>query len=347
MNLLDYILFLPYKWVWNILNILKRRSAVIFYCEDPLDYHMFVPIQKHLPVPVTYVARKAKTKAFFRGNHIPFKTFPVFPAAVIMARHAAFRFPAKGIVKIGFDHGLYQFKRWTATKYYNRFDLYLVSSRRQVELARQRGIRTTQAVGYPKLDKAFDGSISAQDLQKLRTQLHLNPQKETILFSSTWDADGLSALTRWIDNVHVLTAEFNLLLTVHTWTKPRLIEKLKQIEGAVFLQEQDITAHLMLCDYFVGDYNSLIGEACALDKKIITFRVPPSPRAIPEVRRMIADLSYQIDDFEEIHQAINYYRKNPRAKSAERKKANDIMFLALDGKAGQRAARSICSRIPC
>ncbi len=345
MNLIDYIFFLPYKIIWNILNFFSKRQETVFYCEDPLDYHMFLPIQKHLSIPIIYVARKKKSKTFFRERNIPFKSFPAFPAAVIMARHAAFRFPAKKVVKIGFDHGLYQFKRWTATKYYNRFDVYLVSSPHQEELARQRGIRTTKAVGYPKLDKAFDGTISAEDLRKLSEQLNLNPDKETILFSSTWDVDGLSALNRWIDKAQTLTDEFNVLLTVHTWTKFHLVDKLKKIKGAVFLQEQDITPHLMLCDYFVGDYNSLIGEACALDKKIITFRVPQSPRAISEVRKMIAELSYQIDEFEEIYQAIEFYRRLPQARAEERRRANEIMFLTLDGQAGQRAAEIISNMI--
>lgn len=341
MNLLDYLFYFPYKIIWHLCNLFLRRREVVFYCEDELDYVMFQPIKKHLSFPVTYVAFGKKAVKFFRRQNLPFKSYPVFPAAVIMARHAAFRFPVKKIKKVGFDHGLYQFKRWTSAKYYNRFDVYLVSSPRQTKLAKQMGIQTTYAVGYPKLDKAFDGSIRKEVLQRRALELGLDPLKKTIIFTSTWDVEGLSALDRWIDKVEQLAKKYNVLLSAHSWTDKKKIEKLKAVPNTFFLDRQDITDYLLLCDYFVGDYNSLIGEFCALDKPIITFRVPQSPRAIDEVRRLIADLSVQVDCFEEIEAAISKYEKYPQLKQKQRARANNTFYLALDGQAGKRAANVI------
>ena len=92
---------------------------------------------------------------------------------------------------------------------------------------------------------------------------------------------------------------------------------------------------------FIGDYNSLIGEACALDKPIITFRVPESKRSIKEITRMIENISIRIDGFDELHSAIEQSLNNPDELISARKSANEIIFYALDGNAGKRAAEEI------
>ncbi len=339
MTLLDYLLPLLYWPMWKMASLLGRAIPLAFYAADPLDYEMFLPIQKHLKQTVECIAANSKTAAYFKKNKIPFRRYPAFPRAVIMGRHEAYKFPVKKMIRIGFDHGLYQFKRWTSPRYYNQFDVYFVSSEHQAQIAAQKGIRTVRAVGYPKLDKAFDGSIGLNDLRELKKKLGLDSAKPTIIFTSTWDVGGLSAITRWIGRVGELTERYNILLTAHPWTKPRLLEQLKRIPGTFFLQESDVTPYLMLSDVFVGDYNSLIGEFCALDKPIITFRVrQDSSRALPEVQKMIADISLQVDSFDEIPQAIEHCLRYPNEKQAARQKANRILFMALDGQAGKRAA---------
>jgi CDP-glycerol glycerophosphotransferase (TagB/SpsB family) len=341
MTIFDYLLPIIYKPLWSLQQKLQKTKDVAFYAADPLDYEMFLPILKHLDMDVIFIAKNAKTCSYFQQNNIPYIKYPFFPKAVIMGRHAAFKFPASRIVKIGFDHGLYQFKRWTKAKYYNQFDAYFVSSESQVESAKKLGITSVHAIGYPKLDKAFDGSIVKNDLSELREKLNLDPHKKTVIFTSTWDVGGLSALTKWIDRVHALTDTYNVLLTAHPWTKKHLLQKLKAVSGATFLPEADVTTYLMLADVFIGDYNSLIGEFCALDKPIITFRTPVSNRSVAAVRQMIAEISYQVDDFDDLPKAIEHCCKQPNEKSAERNQANKLLFKALDGKAGIRAADKI------
>jgi CDP-glycerol glycerophosphotransferase (TagB/SpsB family) len=299
---------------------------------------MFAPIEKHLDLPVTFIAKNSKTRKYFEERGVSYRRYPAFPDVVIMARQTAYKYPVSRIKKVGFDHGLYQFKRWTSTKYYNQFHVYFVSSENQVELAGDRGIGTTVAIGYPKLDQAFDGTYNEESLSKIKEDWGLDPEKPTVIFTSTWSGGGLSALSRWIDQVHTLTGKYNILMTVHTWTDKRDIEKLKNIPTACFLNGSDVVKGLLIADVFVGDASSIIGEFCALDKPIITFRVPESDRSIPAVKELIAGISTQIDEFDEIERAIVHCLTNPGELSPARKKANELIHYRLDGQAGKRAA---------
>lgn len=334
-----YLYKYPYKFIWHLKKIFKLEE-IIFYCADPLDYEMFLPIQKYL-LKITVVAKNKKTKDYLREKKIEYKTMPVFPKVVIMGRHEHYKFPVEQIVKIGFDHGLYQFKRWTSSKNYNGFNTYFVSSQDQVNKAKARGINSTVAIGYPKLDNAFNGVYDKEYLELIKRKVKIDPNKKTIIFTSTWNVDGLSQIHKWIDKVHMLTDKYNILLTAHTWTAKNYLTKLKEVKNAFYLEDFDITPYLMIADYFVGDYNSLMGEFCAFNKPIISFKVPSSDRAIPEVVELIKKISVQIENFDEIYDAINSYLQNPNLKADERQKANQILFYKLDGKAGERAANII------
>jgi CDP-glycerol glycerophosphotransferase (TagB/SpsB family) len=116
---------------------------------------------------------------------------------------------------------------------------------------------------------------------------------------------------------------------------------MKNTPGAIFLNEIDVTKYLLISDVFIGDYNSMIGEFCALDKPIITFKTPESSRSIPAVRELISRISIQIDDFDEVKQAIERSLTNPNEFTEARAKANEIIHHKLDGNAGKRAAEII------
>ena len=301
---------------------------------------MFIPIKKHL-AEIEIVAKNKKTRDYLEKKEIPYLRMPTFPKSVIMTRHSAYKFPVKQIIKIGFNHGLYQFKKWTATEHFNRFNIFFVSSNEQVKVAKTRGITTTKAIGYPKLDNAFNGMYNKCFLNKLKDRININKDKRTIIFTSTWNLHELSALNRWIDRVEELAKTYNILFTVHTWTEKRKIIKLKSIKGTFFIDSFDITPYLMIADVFVGDYSSIIGEACGLNKPIITFRVPESKRSIKEITEMIESISIRINEFDELQKAIEQSLSNPDELKHEREKANKIMFYALDGNAGKRAAEEI------
>ena len=332
-----YIYKYPYKIGWYFVNLFRKNKQVSYYCADPLDYDMFLPIMKYLP-KVSIIAKNSKTKRYLKQKNVQYLGMPAFPNVVIMARQSPYKFPVDKIDKIGFDHGLYQFKRWTSPKNYNGFNVYFVSSSEQVRIAHSLGISTVKAIGYPKLDKAFDGTISESELVTIKNKFSFDSKKSTLIFTTTWDVANLSVIEKWINQLNELSIKYNILVTVHTWTKEKYKQILRSNKNIVFIEEMDVTKYLMIADILIGDYSSIIGEFCALNKPIITFKVPNSDRTIPEIQSMLARISTQITSFDELPNAIENCIKNPSLNAANRIEANKIMFYALDGLAGKRAA---------
>lgn len=332
-----YLYKYPYKLIWHFLKSFRHDKIIAFYCADPLDYEMFLPISKYLP-PVKIIAKNKKVKKYLSAKNIEYVSMPFFPDVVIMARQMPYKFPVKKIIKFGFDHGLYQFKRWTSSRNYNEFDMYFVSSEAQVKKANVLGIYSVRAIGYPKNDNAFSGIYDEHYLNSLRTKLNLDSNKKTILFSTTWNVDGLSQIDKWIYRIDELSTEYNILTTTHTWIDEKYKNYLKQHANSKYIDDYDITPYLMIADILVGDYNSLIGEFCAFLKPIITFAVPVSSRTVDEVIEIIRNISYQVNTFDELKAIIERALKNPSEKLFAQKEANKIFFYKLDGLAGRRAA---------
>lgn len=340
MVLSQYLIQYPYSAVWHGLRALKKNPRVVFYCADYLDYVVFEPVQKYLPsLPV--VAKNKRVQHELEKHRIECKVWPTFPQAVIMVRHALHKFPESKIVKIGLRHGAYHFKEFIQAKKYNAFDLYLMTSQKEVELAEKMGIHVAKAVGFPKLDPAFNRTYSEKYLNALRNKMAFDPQKPILVFSSTWDQSGMSAIGKWYKRLGELTDHYNILVTVHPWASKHFVKIIKRTPGVYFISDKNVLPYLMLADIMIADTSSIIAEFCALNKPIITFKVPQRSRSAVEVGKIIADISIQIDHFEEIHHAIKQCLEKPDEKADQRRRANKTFFLKLDGKAGERAAEEI------
>ena len=340
-----YIIKPPYTLWWNIKRLLGKTEGIVLYCANTLDYEIFAPVQKYLKtLPV--VAKDKKAQQALREIGVDSTCLPSFPDGVIMCRQAAYRFPVKNIVKIGLRHGAYHFKPFANADGYNMHNRFFMTSRTEVEQAREAGIHCGTPIGYPKLDPAFDGSINADTLRNIQLKLGLDKQKKTLLFTATWDKSGLSAIGQWADKLAPLAAQYNVLVTVHPWTTAEHIERIKNTPGVFFLGNQNIMPYIMLADTCIGDASSILAECCALNKPIVTFKMPEGKRTVPYVHEMIRDFSLQIDDVNGLKDAIEQCLSNPDTKQAQRAKANQIMFDELDGQAGQRAADEIIRLFP-
>ncbi len=340
-----YLRKVPYASTWHALRTLGRNPDVVAYCSEPLDYTVLEPVLRHLP-PVPVVAKDRRTASYLARRGVRSSRLPSFPKAVIMCRHATHRFPVNRIVKIGFRHGAYHFKRFARAGYYNAFDVYFVTGQREVEEARAHGIRTTRAVGFPKLDAAFDGTYGSETLRPYREVARIDPSRRTVLFAATWDRSGMSAVGKWIGLVDSLAEQYNVLVTVHPWTSRKYQAVLRASEGAYFIEDPDVIPYLLIADVLVGDSSSIVAEFCALDKPIITFEVPETARTVPEVTGMLERISTRIGEAAQLGPAIEAGLADPGARSLERRQASKMIFDELDGQAGRRAAEVIRELVP-
>ncbi len=338
--MLKGLLIIPYRLLWRIFRRLGRTCGTVVYCAEPMDYIVLKPVLKHLP-PLTFVAKNRRTQSALKSMGVSARRWPVFPRSVIMCRHAAGLFPEPLILKIGFRHGAYHFKAYTRPGRYNAFALYFVTSRREEEDARAAGIRTARAGGFPKLDPAFDGSMTPAFLDGIRKKAGADPRKRTVLFTATYDRSGMSAIGRWIGHLDRLSGSYNAWVTVHPWISRKYAQRLKAIPGVFFIEDYDILPYIVACDVMVGDTSSILAEGCALDKPMVTFRLPAARRTPDDVVRMIERFSLRIQSAEELDGAIERCLEDPSAMRVARWEAARIYFDDLDGKAGLRCAKKI------
>ena len=345
MVLTYYFIKIPYTLAWHFKRWTGKSPSVVFYCGTELDLTIFAPVQRYLkPLPI--VAKNRKLQAALKKQGVESSLLPVFPRGVVMARHAAYKFPAGGIRKICLSHGAYNFKRFASAESHNMLDAYFFTSQSDLANAQAAGIKTGVAIGYPKLDKAFDGSITPKMLADLSGSLGLDPEKPIVLFSATWDRSGISAIARWYDQLEQITSDYNVMVTVHPWTSESLVERIRQTPGVRFIEGYDLSQHIMLADVCVGDTSSILGDCCALDKPMITFRVKSNERSVPHVMKMIDAFSWRVDTAEELFTTLPKAIADPGKHSTERAQANRTMFDELDGKAGRRAADVILEYFP-
>ncbi|MDM8161994.1 CDP-glycerol glycerophosphotransferase family protein [Labilibaculum sp. K2S] len=345
MVLTYYIVKFPYKMVWNFLNLIKKRTDIVFYCANELDLEIFKNVQRHLnPIPVVAKNRSLQKKLLKKG--INAKLMPVFPKGVIMCRQACYLFPESKIVRIGISHGAYHFKPFANVKGHNMFNQFHFTSSKEVEEARLIGITSGVGLGFPKMDDAFNGTYSEEVLGKLKEELNIDPNKKTVLFSATWDGSQMSAVHEWYNKLSNFTSEYNVLVTLHVWTSKKYKSVIKNTPGVNYIESQDITPYIMISDICVGDTSSILSEMSALYKPIVSFKVPFVKRTVLEVREIIKSISFQIEKVSELDEMLEYACQNINQKEIGQEVANKRMFETLDGRAGERVANKIIELLP-
>jgi len=315
----QYIVYLPYKIIWNFFKFTHKQPEVVFYCADYLDYLIFEPIQKYLPA-IPIVAKNKKIQQELKKNGIKSTVLPSFPKVVIMARHSLHKFPEKKIIKIGMRHGAYHFKEFINPKKYNAFDLFLFTSEMEVEKANKLGIKCGKAVGFPKIDPLFNNFYTIKMLDKFKEKIRIKREKPILLFTATWNKSEMSAIDKWYRKLGRLTKYYNIIVSVHPWTNEHYKSVIRKTESVYLIEEKNVLPYLLIADLMISDTSSIIAEFCALDKPIITFRVPDTDRTSPEIKEMISEISLQIDSFNELFLAIEKSLKEKKACSKYQRK---------------------------
>ena len=350
MNYSQYIIYLPYRLIWNLKKLMRilfhKDIDIVFYCGTPVDYVVVKNVIELLP-RCRIVAKNRKIRNVLINNYGINKCglYPAYPDVLIATRHIARKFPEKQMMKFGMRHGAYHFKDFVSAKRYNAFDYFLVTSQKEVELAVQKGIYNAVAVGFPKLDDAFNGKISINDLTELKNELSLDPKKPTIIFTATWEKSGMSAVEKWADRLSELVGDYNVLVTLHSWVTDKNRMIIKMNHQVHYIESKTILRYLMISDVMVGDISSIIAEFCALDKPIITFRTGRGKRTNDDILEMLDQISFRVDSFEELTRALKNAITDPGYHSNARNNYNKIMFDELDGNASIRAATFIGKKL--
>lgn len=349
MNYSQYFLYIPYRLVWHACKLyrilFKKDKKIIFYCGTPIDYAAFKNVHRFLPeVEVITKNRnvKKKLKKTFKVNS---SLYPSFPDVLIMNRHTARKFPEKKILKFGMRHGAYHFKDFVNPRRYHAFDRYFVTSQREAELAEKRGIVNAVPAGFPKIDDAFNGNIPSSELSELKKKLGFDHDKPTVIFTATWENSRMSRVEKWADRLDELKNDYNILATLHPWVSEKYYHILRNNPSVHFIETREVLPYLMISDVMVADMSSIIAEFCALDKPLVTFKIYEGKRISREIVTMLEKISYRVDSFDQVVQALKKAITNPNKHAQQRKKFNKIMFDTLDGRAGERTAKIILDEI--
>jgi CDP-glycerol glycerophosphotransferase (TagB/SpsB family) len=329
-----------YQVLWHRAKQKGALEPIVFYCGDPVDHYAFAPVNKYLQ-DVIYPTDKMSVRKFLKDKGIKFIEFPVYPETVIMARHAAYKFPCNKILRIGMRHGAFHFKKMTSCENYNMFNAYFMTSQSDVMSGKKQGINTGKAMGYPKLDPAFDGTLHEGYMEKFTEKLKLDKDKPTVLFTATYDASGMSAIEQWYDRLNQLTGKYNILVTLHPWVADKYKHAIAHTKGVHYIRDYNVLPYIKASDVVVGDTSSILAECCALDKPIITFKLPNTSRTLEQINDLINFISYKAASFDGLNRMIEYALANRDEYAAFRAEANIIFFDLLDGKAGERAANEI------
>lgn len=339
MNLSHFLLKYPYKITWYLIKKFRNTQQIDFLCGNIVDYICFKNVHEFLP-EVRIVARNKKVKNELLEYGINAVQYPTYPDVIIMARHLTRKYPHNKIKKVGMRHGAYHFKDFINKDKYNAFDKFFVTSSSEVEDALEKGITSAVAVGFPKIDPVFNGKES-EVISNANKLLKLDNKKSTIIFTATWDKKGYAAVDKWYDRLDELTQDYNVLVTVHTWTSKKVIDKIKQTKGVFYIEDKDILPYLVVADLMIGDTSSIIGEFCALDKPIITFKIPLVGRITENTKTLLEDISFRVETFDELKGMLPKALEEKHLHKKQREHYNKIMFDELDGKASQRAAKEI------
>lgn len=334
-----WLIKFPYWLSWQIHRVCGKLDEVVFYLDYEHDYAVIEYILPHLRFPYRLVVRNRRLAQIFKekGLGLEVSSWPVFPRAVIMTRHAFHRFPIKAIKKIGMKHGPYFFKKMIHPAKFNAFEMFVFISESELKLARRAGVKTGLAGGYSRLDAFSDPRIIVKS-QAIKQQPGFDVSKKTLLFTTTWDGSGMSAIGQWLDKLHALTGKFNILLSLHPMMSEALAARAWSIPGVFLAGPEELPAQMLAADMMVGDTSSALAEFCVLDKPMITFRVDSGRRLSPEIKDMIDDISLKIEAIDEIPRAVMQYEKDPSLKQVSRQYWTRVFFDDVHVPHGPRAA---------
>lgn len=337
-----YIYKIPYSLIWKISKLFRKKQTIAFYCDNELDFEVF----KNINIENSYyISRNKRVLDHLKSKGIASKIWPSYPDVVIMARHAHYRFPCNNIIKIGLRHGPYHFKKMINASKYNKFDLFLMTSEKEVEIGNKLGITSAVSGGFPKLDSLLNDSINSDSLEKLSSKLKIDKNKKTLLFSATWNNSGMSAIEKWYNRLSEISYKYNILVTVHPFTDDLYKNAIRNNEETTYIEDDDLYPYMKLSDALISDTSSIIAEYCTLYKPIICFNTDNADRTDPEVTKIIDNISLKVNDFVELTSKLTGELSDPTKRKKEQKIAVKLFFDDDKPDKGEKASKIILEYI--
>lgn len=237
---------------------------------------------------------------------------------------------------------------------------------------REKGIVTDLAlVGFAKLDPIFNGKGFNHDV--LIRSLELDPRKKTILYAPTFYPSSIQCFG---ENLSGDTADYNLLIKLHTWVyhlSPKLFKGANHIRQRNLAEKMarkyphvrligpeyyNIVPFLQLADVLLTEASSTIYEMIALDKPVIIsrfYRLKLSHRLFPYrlyKRRLNAEMvteaqkvCYQLDRPDNLRSLLEQALDGEDHFRDKRDIVKADMLYKLDGQVSQRIRDELLSRL--
>ena len=133
-------------------------------------------------------------------------------------------------------------------------------------------------------------------------------------------------IDKWFDRLDELVEKYHVLVTLHPWISKKYRQKIVHTEKIIYIRNEDILPYFAIADILISDTSSIIGEFCALNKPIITFKVDIQKRLTENIRKMISEISEQVNSFDELKHKLPEIIKQPDKLSNERVKWNKILY---------------------
>src|SRR5690554_660718 len=329
LKLVEKLSFTTYSFFWRHFN----KEEVVFYAREPVHYVMFREIHRFLP-GVRVVATGKEVQKYLRSLGVSYRSGYGYPRIVISPRLLRLSYNIPEIKKITIFHGMA--KDVLFNPRHRIFDLLLVMGDYAAERFTAMGLHQFKIVGYPKIDRLFDGSI---DKKAFETKLGLDPGKKTILYAPTWGSK--SSLPYLAEELAGLGEKYNLLLKLHDKSTARwqkIIEKQKNI---YLLKDPDIVPYYLLADMLISDYSSVIFEFSVLDRPIVLFDIDHVKHATKSIGYNWRDIGIRVKSCRELPAAVRRSFDNPEEFKEKRQEYARRLFKYRDGSAAQRAAAEI------
>ncbi|MBN1622147.1 MAG: CDP-glycerol glycerophosphotransferase family protein [Endomicrobiales bacterium] len=350
-NILSKIYHFPkvaiYYLAWQFMNFLGRTDDIIYYCYFPLHYVIFQDIHKFMP-DIKIVVPKTKDITNYLQNRGIKYCHKSYPKIVIMSEFYPRRFPIKSIKKIYIPHGLVG-KNYMFDYHRNKFfDLILQPGEYSVERLRKSGLNNCVKVGYPVLDRLFNGSLNRN---KILEEIGADVNKKTVLYAPTWGP--ISSLHAIGGNIDKVAKSVNILIKLHPgFNDDSIFEENKKhninfrnMKNAILIEDfADAIPYLFASDVLISDYSSMIFKFACMDKPVVMFNTHNTndPMYDPESMEItMRDIGESVNTFEELQQAVKRALEHPEINSEKRKMYSEKLFYKLDGKSAERFAFEI------